>query len=177
MKIELEDVLSKKDPIKAQQELNVEDFGLQASVSDIEIAEYAYPDTNVSPFQKSGYYLIPRISNFYPSQLTKIPAYFEIYNLSSAKDSIVGVKQSIVNAETGAILENFESFNRLKPTSVTPMFKSIDITYLPSGKYTLNYTLLNKNMEDVSMQSYIFERSNEFTDSIYMDDLVLDPAF
>ena len=27
------------------------------------------------------------------------------------------------------------------------------------------------------MQSYIFERSNEFTDSIHMDDLVLDPAF
>jgi len=177
MKIELKDVLSKNDPIKAQQEINIEDFSSQASISDIEIAEYAYPDTNVSPFQKSGFYLIPRISNFYPSQLTKIPSYFEIYNVSSAVDSIVGVKQTIVNAETGAVLENFESFNRLKPTSITPMFKSIDITYLPSGKYALNYTLLNKNMRDVSMQSYIFERSNEFTDSIHMDDLVLDPAF
>ena len=91
-----------------------------------------------------------------------MPVYLEVYNLNLPGDSIVGIKQSIIDVENKIELEEYTTFNRLKPNAVTPIFKTIDLSLLPSGKFALNYSLVNRKMEEKYLESYIFERTNDF---------------
>jgi len=177
LSLELQDINNMSKTIRAQQTVEVVSLSNIASISTIEIAEYAYPDTLASTFQKSGFYLIPRISNYYPTQLNRLPVYFEVYNLNLSEDSIVGLKQTIINVESKVELENYTTFNRLKPELVTPIFKTVDLSLLPTGKYVLNYSLVNRLMEDKYQESYEFERTNDFMDSLQTEDIILDPSF
>ena len=115
LSLEIQDVNNLTNPLTAQQSIEVIELKDKASISAIEIAEYAYPDTLESTFQKSGFYIIPKISNYYPTQLNKMPIYLEVYNLNLPGDSIVGIKQSIIDVENKIELEEYTTFNRLKP--------------------------------------------------------------
>ena len=177
LSLEIQDVNNMAKPLSAQQSIEVIELKDKASISAIEIAEFAYPDTLESVFQKSGFYIIPKISNYYPTQLNKMPIYLEVYNLNLPGDSIVGIKQSVIDVENKIELEEYTTFNRLKPNAVTPIFKTIDLSLLPSGKYALNYSLVNRKMEEKYLESYVFERTNDFLDSIQSENVVLDPSF
>lgn len=174
----IQDINKMDNIIRAKQTIEVHDLQNKASISSIEIAEYAYPDSLEGTFQKSGFYIIPRISNYYPTQFNKLPVYLEVYNLHLlAKDSIVGIKQTLTDVENKLEIDNYTTFNRLKNNAVSPIFKTIDLTLLPSGKYALNYALVNRKMESAVVESYVFERTNDFMDSMQADNVVLDPAF
>ena len=177
LSLEIQDVNKMANLIKAKQDITIKDLRGEPSISAIEIAEFAYPDTLSSTFQKSGYYLIPRLSNYYPTQLNKLPVYFETYNLDNSTDSIVGLKQTLIDVYTKAEIDSYTTFYRLKPEAVTPIFKTVDLSFLPSGQYELNYSLVNRKMEDKYIETYVFERTNDFMDSIQSDNIVLDPSF
>ena len=59
LSLEIQDVNNLTKPLTAQQSIEVIELKDKASISAIEIAEYAYPDTLESTFQKSGFYIIP----------------------------------------------------------------------------------------------------------------------
>ena len=92
------------------------------------------------------------------------------------EDTVFGLKQTIINADTDAEIEAQTIFTRHYASDVLPILRKIDITDITSGKYIVKYTLLNKNMKELSVQSYEFERSNDVQLS-YTGDIVLDPAF
>lgn len=175
--IELLDLASDKAPIKASQTITIEELQDAISSSDIETLEYAYKGDESSTFFKSGYNMIPRLSTFYPSVLSSIPVYFELYNTNQLPDSVCGLKQFIVNTETGAELEDFTVFSRHATSEVLPIIRNVEIGKLPTGTYTLNYTLLSRSMMDLTTQSYVFERSNDIEMSWDAENLVLDPYF
>lgn len=175
--ISLQDMNSENEPLNASQDIYIEEMGDAISISDILIAEVATKGDPESNFYKSGFNIIPRLSTFYPEQLNSLPAYFEIYNSMVLEDTVFGIKQSIINASTGAEIEEFTVFTRHYTTSVVPIMKNVDISNLMSGKYVLTYTLLNKNMLELSTQSYEFERSKDITMDLLTEDLVLDPSF
>jgi len=175
--ITLMDMNSTNAPVKTQFNLQVEEYEDSFSISDILVAEIASKGNEESPFYKSGYEIIPRITTFYPQELNAIPAYFEIYNTTEMEDSVFGIKQFIIDAESSKELEKFTRFSKHTAAPVVPIFRQIDLTEIPSGKYTLNYTLLDRNMLELSTQSYEFERSNDIEEIINMSEIVLDPAF
>jgi len=175
--IELTDLNSKNEPLKASQTIIIEEFGDAISISDIEIAEYAARGNENSIFYKSGFEIIPRLSTFYPKQLSSIHVYFEIYNSSLLEDSVFGVKQTVVDAATSKEIEGLTLFTRHDAAEVVPILREIDISLVETGKYLLNFTFLNRNMKELSTQSYVFERSNDIEVDIASNDVILDPAF
>jgi GWxTD domain-containing protein len=117
------------------------------------------------------------ISNFYPTDLTKIPAYFEVYNSDKIGDSIVGIIQKIINVDTDEELEDFANFTRVKPATVLPFFKKMDISKLPTGNYRMEVILTDRKLNTIAKNSYSFQRSNDLEIEFNPENIVLDPAF
>lgn len=177
LSLELLDLNSKSPSIKASQTIVIEDLGDAIASSDIEAIEYATKGDESSIFYKSGYNMVPRLSTFYPSQLTSIPVYFECYNTQLLEDSICGLKQSIINTETGIELTELTSYTKETTGEVLPILRNVDITKIPTGKYALTYTLISRSMNELTTQSYLFERSNDLEITLDLETMVLDPSF
>lgn len=173
----LQDLNSNNEPLKASQDILIEDLSNSISISDIGVAEYASKGDGSSIFFKSGYDLIPRLATFYPEHLTSMPVYFEIYNTDQLLDSVFAVKQTIVDAITNKEIEEYSKFTKLQSAEVVPFLKQINIENLPTGKYVLSYTLLNKRMIELSSQSYEFDRSNDIEKDYFKDEIILNPEF
>ncbi len=178
LKIELTDILNPNSKaIVSESELASKNFSNQVSFSDIEIAEFAKKTDESSNFTKSGYYILPRLSNFYPNQLSNLPVYFEIYNSSLLPDSQFVLKQEIIQEGSIDGLIEFEEFSKHKVSAIVPIIRGIDIANLPTGKYELVFSILDKTKQVRSRQTYSFERSNDVELNVSMDNIVLDPAF
>ncbi|MFN5147837.1 MAG: GWxTD domain-containing protein [Flavobacteriia bacterium] len=177
LSVELQDLNSDAKPVKASQPIMIEDLETSISASDIEAIEAASKGDENSSFFKSGYNMIPRLSTFYPSQLSSIPVYIEFYNTDQLGDSICGMKQMIINTETGAELSEQTVYSKHRTTQVLPILRNVDISDVPTGKYALSYTLISKSMKELTTQSYLFERSNDIEVSWNLETMVTDPAF
>lgn len=64
LKLELIDVLN-DSRISAEKEITIVDFASKPTISEIEIAEYAFKSDVASSFQKAGIHIVPLISNFF----------------------------------------------------------------------------------------------------------------
>lgn len=157
--------------------ITVREYGESVSISDIQIAEFATEGDPSSIFYKSGYNIIPRISTFYPQQLTTLPIYMEVYNAALLGDSTFRIKQTIIDAATGLELNLFENTKEYKADHVVPVFRQIQLDKLPTGKYILNYSLLNENDAPLASQRYEFERSNDVSVDLFAGEVILDPRF
>lgn len=177
LNIELNDLNNTNGSIKASQPIVIDELGTGITASDIETIEYASKGDESSAFFKSGYNMIPRLSTFYPEQLSSIPVYFEFYNSHLMEDSVCGLKQYIVNTENGKELTDFTIYTKHSTAEVLPILRNVDISKIPSGTYSLNYTLLTRSMIELTTQSYLFERSNDIEISWDMETMVLDPSF
>lgn len=175
--LELLDLNSTNSSIKTSFEIAVDEFSDALSVSEILVAESAARTGEITTFSKSGYDIIPRISTFYPTELTSLPVYFEVYNSGQLDDTLFSIRQQLVNAETEEVLEEYVKTTRHKTAPVVPVFKTIDLANLPTGKYLLNMTVLDENSNELSSQFYEFERSNDAETVINTADLIIDPHF
>lgn len=175
--IVLQDLNGNSKAMDAHQNIIIDDLSDAISISDINVAEVATVGDPSSNFFKSGYNIIPRISTFYPEQLTAIPVYFEVYNSALLEDTIFGLKQTVINAENGKELAELTKFTVHKVSDVVPVLRSVSIEKVPTGKYTLSFTLINRNMTELSAQSYDFERSNDSPFDFFTDEIILDPSF
>ncbi len=189
LELTLTDVNSKnentdKSTITAIQEINVEDFSSKIAISSLETAEMMLPIKNEidnsSVFAKSGYEIIPRISNYYQTQATKIPVYFEVYCPKKVDDSLkkMGLKQTLIDVKTKTEIESFTRFSKIEVDEVQPIIKQVDISKLKSGEYILEYSLINRQNLNVATSSYYFERfSEDEFEEVQADNIVLDPKF
>lgn len=175
--IVLQDLKSDNPPLQNSVQIVVDDLSNSISLSDIEIAEAGTKGDGSSPFYRSGYDIIPRLSTFYPQELNSIPVYFEIYNSGALEQKEFGIRQTVMNADKNIEIESLTNFTRFDTAQVVPVLKMIDISELPTGKYIVSYTVLNRNMMELSSQTYEFERSNDIELDIFDDEIVLNPEF
>lgn len=175
--IQLTDLNGQKGPLKASIPFEVEEMGDAVSLSDIEVAEIATAGDPNSMFYKSGYNIIPRLSTFYPEQLDALPIYMEVYNSSLLGDTSFRIKQSIVDANTGIALSQFEKVSEYKVDHVVPVFQKILLDRITTGKYILKFAILSKTDQELAVQKYEFERSNDKEVELIAGDIVIDPEF
>ncbi|XOV67862.1 MAG: GWxTD domain-containing protein [Fluviicola sp.] len=175
--IKLTDLNSKNDPMSAVMPLKVEDLSDALSISDIGVAEMATQGDPNSVFYKSGYNIIPRLSSFYPQELSAIPVYFEVYNSELLGDSTFMLEQSLINGMTGESLEQFMQVNTYNVDDVVPVFQKINLENVPTGTYVLSYSILNSSGIPLATQQYDFERTNEIQTNLLAEDVMLDPSF
>ena len=176
MEISLQDLHSDNPPMTGKQVVEVKDFSGKPAISDIQISEVMTTTDSIGIFTKSGYDMIPRISNYYTNDATKIPVYIELYHPESTTQS-VGLRQTIKSDKNQQEVEGFTRFSKHEVKQVQPVIRVLDISKLLSGEYTLEYALISNNNEVLSTSSYYFERSNDLTETISEETVVLDPAF
>jgi len=146
--------------------------------SDLLIAEEAKPSTAESPLNKSGYEIIPRLSNFYGPEDMTIPYYVELYNSHMFGDSLVGVMQRVIDAN-GKEVPGFTKVSRIKTSPVVSYIRSMDIQALPSGSYKLELALIDKAtmLPIPTKTTYFFDRINEIEMTVDIENIILDPNF
>jgi len=176
LKIELIDVLN-DSRISAEKEITIVDFASKPTISEIEIAEYAFKSDVASSFQKAGIHIVPLISNFFSTEITRIPLYFEVYNSQVTNDSLVGILCKIIDKENEKELEDLTLLWRVASEPIIPVFKMIDIEKVPTGSFRIELGLINRKMELLTTSTYSFERSNEIQEEFDPDKMVLDPSF
>ncbi len=177
LEIELEDLNSIGESVKASKPIVVEDYNNRVHISDIQIAESVSKGDESSIFFKSGYNIIPRLSTFYPTEVSILPIYMELYNTLQLTDSVFAVKQIFTDVMSGKEFEELTKMSRHKKSEVVPIIRGVDITNLPSGKYTLDYIILSRELKEIAKKSYEFERSNDIQSTFNSDVLLIDPAF
>lgn len=177
--VSLQDLYGKDKTLDGKVEISIPDTYTKVSTSDILIAEVASPSNNMqSPFQKSGYEIIPRISNFYSQTMSNIPYYVEVYNSHLIPDSSFGLRQQIVSSQTNQVMPGFTRFTKLKPSPVIPILRNIDITKLPSGSYHLTLEVIDRNSKTIGQAAdYFFERINDIELAEDVEEIILDPNF
>lgn len=175
--LDIVDLNREKSAIHAAQKFQIEDLSNSVSISDLEIAELAYPSDKGSIFEKSGMYILPLISTFFPSDLNKIPYYLEVYNTHLLSDTNVAIVQKIINSASGLEMDSYTFAEIMKVDKVIPYFRTVDISNLKSGSYQLEISVLDRNMKSISTSSYAFERSNDQLEEFNLETVNLDPAF
>lgn len=129
-------------------------------VSDIELVSAYRPSAELNAFSKSGYDLIPYVSNYYGTSLNSIIFYAEIYRT----DSLFGAGNPfvssicIVNLKDNAV-EFCKRMKKEKAAAVVPMLQTLDITDVPAGQYKLRIEVRNRENELVSLQEREFSRN------------------
>ncbi len=176
--IELQDLNAEGTPIKSTVPLYVGDYSKLCNISDIQVSEVVVKGDGTSDFFKSGYDMYPHMSTFYPQEINKLPVYFEVYNTALLGDSVFGIKQSVTDMMNGKEVENMTQFTRHKVAEVVPVLKPVDITMLPTGKYSLDFSVIRRDLSVVTKKSYEFERSNDIGPSVVdAASVLIDPAF
>jgi GWxTD domain-containing protein len=174
--VTLQDLNSNEVAMSGRVPLSIKPHDSNATISDIQIAEVITTAKSDGTFTKSGFDILPRISNYFPTQANSLPVYLEVYS-RSLDSTVVGLKQSIVHVKTKQEVEEFTRFSRLNFKQIQPFIRNIDITNLKSGEYMLEYTIMSPENKELSKTSYFFERTNDNQEFMSADNVVLDPAF
>lgn len=178
IRVQFFDANSDDEGLSATVPVKVNDLGAKTALSPIQLVEYAWKSDNVeSPFFKSGLEILPRISNYYPQDLSFVPFYLEAYQTNNMNRNIFGVRQRIIDTESDEELEQFTNFYRYDTSSITPILKNLDISNLYTGRYKLELAIIDENMTEVHSTSTLIERTKEKEIDLLAENVVLDPNF
>jgi GWxTD domain-containing protein len=139
------------------------DFPLDTvSTSGIQLIESYSKATEPTIKTKSGYDLIPHVSNFYSAKTNTITFYSEIYNT----DKILGADQKylinwfIESFENGKVLNDYSYIKKETAKGVNVILGEFDISKLPSGNYNLGIEVHNRENAIIASNRLFFQRSN-----------------
>lgn len=177
MKLNLMDVNKESSEISGVISILVEDLAKDTKISDVLVAEYAYPTEEQNNFTKSGYHIIPMLSSFYATDSKNIPLYLELYGTEAIPDSTYHFSYRIINTKDASEIPGFTKSSTLTRSKVVPVFESVNIEELSSGSYQIECRVSSNDNEILAIQTYDFERSNENNSMFTMENMMLDPAF
>lgn len=143
----------------------------ELAMSGITLAENVRPTENRNQFSKSGYDIIPYVSNFYPQQVNKLQFYAELYSADKivGQDSSFVVKTYIEGNPTRILYTEFATLERKKASPINVIIKSYDIAKLNSGNYNLVIEIRNKKNELLGEFKKFFQRSNSHFNEMEVD--------
>ncbi len=133
------------------------------SFSGIMLAESITPTNKRNRYSKSGFDIVPYVSNFYPDETNKLSFYMEVYNMDEAvgRDSAFIINTYLEGNPTKRLYTQFANRERKTAAPINVIMKSFDITKLNSGNYDLTVELRNKQNEVVGKTSKFIQRSNK----------------
>lgn len=173
--ISIQDLNMDGKAMEGKQVLEVKDLSGKPSLSDIQVSERMVKTDSVTDLTKSGYEMIPRISNYFSADANALPIYVEMYNFD--KDKTYSLIQKIVNTKTQEEVESLTRFSKHEIDGVQPLIRVIDLSEVPSGEYQLEFSLISRDNNTLATTSYFFERTNNIMAEVASENLILDPAF
>src|ERR1035437_2879173 len=132
-------------------------------ISDIQMLESYTKSSVPNSLSKSGYDLLPYVSNYYPENINKIKFYAEIYN----SKKILGVEQKIIvnysleSFESKTKLNDYSAFSKQTTNDVNILLTELNIESLPSGNYNLVIEIRDKDNKIQAEQKCFIQRKNK----------------
>lgn len=129
-------------------------------VSDLEFISAYRQSSDLNAFTKSGYDMLPYVSNYFPTSLNSLIFYGEIYRTDSVFGTGAGFLSTIcvVDAMDNAV-ENCKRMKREKAAQVVPILQVLDISDLPTGEYKVRVEVRNRENQLVYMKERNFSRN------------------
>ena len=153
---------SNLQPYKVMQDIVIDYPVNEIKISGIELIESYKKSITPSIISKSGYDLIPYVSDFYPENIKKITFYSEIYNSEKVlgKTEAFLLTSFIESYEMMKLIPYLYKKKREPAKPVNPVFGEFDISQLPSGNYNLVIEIRDKTNKIVALNKLFFQRSN-----------------
>lgn len=131
-------------------------------VSGIQLVESYSKTTQTGILTKSGYDVVPKVSNYYPASSSKLTIYAEIYNTSKILGDSAKylVSTYIQNSESNKKMQSFIRHKKEIAAKVNTVFADFDITALPSGNYNMVIEARDKENKLVGLNTTFFQRNN-----------------
>lgn len=160
--ISISDKYSDNPSYITEEEIEIDFPNDKVSVSGIQLVESYKKSTNTSIITKSGFDLVPYVSDFYPEKIEKITYYAEIYNTEKilGKNESFLVTTYIEAFETSKKISNLIKNKREQSKTVNVVFGEFNLLQLPSGNYNLVIEVINKENKLVAANKIFFQRSN-----------------
>jgi len=144
-----------------------EDFTIDYNSTDVAISDMLFVENyskskEQNILSKSGYDLVPYVSNFYPKNIDEFIFYVEIYNVNkvlSNNESFL-LKYYIETYDNNRDLFEYNGFSKEKAQDINVLLRKMDISKLPSGNFNVVVELRNKQNELIKQRKYFFQRSN-----------------
>ena len=157
------------------------EFNNGIAISDIELLDSFWKSDETSETSKSGFEMVPLVSDYFSPDFDKIAYYFEIYNTDKefGEDSKYVLQHFIESYERGVIAGSFNKLSKEKSKPVNATLNIFEIGTLPTGNYNLVVQVKNKlrfqrlnllndinpeNLKDVNL-------AGQFTDRLSLDSL------
>jgi len=154
---------SENPTIKNSQVIEVKEVvAKKVQTSDVELLQSFKKSDAFTEWSKSGYEVVPYVTNYFPPSVGKIVYYMEIYGSEEALgvENRYIVNQYIEKASTLTRFDNYSRFSKMSTEKVNVVFNSFDIEELPSGTYNLVIEIRNKSNELVESNRLLFDRLN-----------------
>ena len=178
--LSIKDVNSKHDAITVKKKIQIKDLSNDITFSSFIPAEIITTSSEErTTFTKAGYDVVPMLGNYYPTEAQNLLYYIEAYNTNSIEDdSVFVIEQKMIGRDTNVDLSSYTRYFRYNNSPLQPIAKIIDISMLPTGPYTLELNLLDRDKKIRARSSFDFDRNNidEVNDLAYQS-VILDPAF
>jgi len=162
--IEINDVNDGSNIEKHNEEFEL-NFNNEIVFSDIELLESYWKDAesteSTNELTKSGFHMIPLVTNYFGPDFDKMAYYFEIYGMDNYyKDSRLLLKQSIVISGSEEIAGQYNKIKKIATNNIQPILNTFDLTNLPTGNYDLKIELVNSMNEVIISTLLPFQRTN-----------------
>ena len=161
IEVEIKDLFSNDSAQKHSEKFSLEFDKNEICFSDIELIDSYWQTNEISKITKSGYAIVPLVTDYFSPEFTKIAYYFEIYNSDKYFNNTAYIlRESIKIKETGNIAGNFNRVKKLKANSITPILSSFNLENLPTGNYQLVTQIRDSNNLIVIENKLDFKRTN-----------------
>jgi GWxTD domain-containing protein len=138
--------------------------------SDIELLDSYWKASEENELTKSGYHMIPLVSNYFGPEFDKLAYYFEIYNSPSDSLGMLLLKQSIKIKSTQKIAGQYNKIKKVPTEAIYPVINTFDLNNLPTGNYELSIELINQKNRVIFKSTIDFQRTN-LNNSMQLDRL------
>ncbi len=156
-------------------------LGNRIEFGDALFAEQIIPDTG-GPNAKYGYSVVPLLSDYFPSTLSDLNFYTEVYGTDKVfgTDSLYLLTYQIETFETRTVFAQYKRVSRAKGRPVEPVMAGFDINQLPSGNYLLAVEVRDRKGDLSGRKELFFQRNNRVQrnyDLAAMDQLDINNTF
>ncbi len=155
--------------------------GTGVSISNILLAERIEPASE-GEIAKYGYKVVPLLSDYYPTSLSSLDFYAEVYGSEEAfgADSLFLLTYQLESYEKKTVFGSYRKNIRARAKPVEPVMAQFDISNLPSGNYVLAIEVRDRNGTLITRRDQMIRRNHkvEFNyDLQAMDQLDLSNTF
>ena len=173
LQVYLEDLNRPKSSIKGVIPVEIVALDQKLAFSSVEIVDLAFKSEEESRFVKSGYYMLPLLSNYFNQEMSSLPFYTELYGATGP----ILLERKVVDAKTNQNFALLQRKDTLTPSAVLPILQEVNLTDLPTGSYQLQITATDLNKQQTATQTYDFERNNDIETAFDFASMLLDPSF